>query len=45
MVVAAIDAAKHGARSWCSKNTVTGVSVGCATGVDLRHHGLRAAAG
>lgn len=32
MVVAAIDAAKQGARSWCSKNTVTGVSVGCATG-------------
>ncbi|MEI6223228.1 MAG: hypothetical protein WCS72_00650 [Deltaproteobacteria bacterium] len=33
MVVAAIDAAKHGARAWCSKNTVTGVSFGCAAGV------------
>lgn len=32
MVVAAIDAAKQGARSWCVKNTVTDVSVGCATG-------------
>ena len=32
MVVAAIDAAKHGARAWCSKNTVNGVSTGCATG-------------
>lgn len=32
MVVAAIDAAKQGARSWCSRNTVTGVSVGCAAG-------------
>ncbi len=33
MVVAAIDAAKHGARAWCTKNTVTGVAFGCASGV------------
>jgi dienelactone hydrolase len=33
MVVAALDAAKHGARAWCSRNTVTGVSSGCNTGV------------
>ena len=33
MVVAAIDSAKHGARAWCSMNTVTGVASGCATGV------------
>ena len=32
MVVAAIDAAKHGARSWCSRNATTGVSTGCASG-------------
>jgi hypothetical protein len=32
MVVAAIDSAKSGARSWCLKNTATGVSTGCATG-------------
>ena len=32
MVVAATDAAKHGARSWCVKNMDTGVSTGCATG-------------
>ncbi len=32
MVVAAIDAAKHGARAWCVKNTSTGVSTGCGTG-------------
>jgi hypothetical protein len=32
MVVAALDAAKHGARAWCSKNTVSGVSTGCASG-------------
>jgi len=33
MVVAAIDAAKHGARAWCQADTVTGVAVGCAAGV------------
>ena len=33
MVVAAIDAAKQGARSWCVADTVAGTSVGCASGV------------
>ncbi len=33
MVVAAIDAAKQGARSWCIADTVAGTSVGCASGV------------
>ncbi len=33
MVVAAIDAAKQGARSWCVADTVAGTSVGCANGV------------
>ncbi|HQR28794.1 MAG TPA: hypothetical protein PLL32_00175 [Anaeromyxobacteraceae bacterium] len=32
MVVAATDAAKHGERSWCVKDTITGVSTGCASG-------------
>ncbi|HET8725465.1 MAG TPA: hypothetical protein VFM53_14805, partial [Anaeromyxobacteraceae bacterium] len=32
MAVVAVDAAKHGARAWCTKNTQTGVSTGCATG-------------
>ena len=32
MVVAAVDAAKHGSRAWCIKNTVTGVATGCASG-------------
>ena len=35
MVVAAIDAAKHGARAWCTVNTsvTPSVAVGCASGV------------
>ena len=32
MAVAAIDAAKHGSRAWCVKDTVSGTSTGCATG-------------
>jgi hypothetical protein len=32
MVVAAIDADKHGSRAWCTKNITTGVATGCGTG-------------